>query len=185
LKNLATLVFSLAALGASAAHAQTAAGSPSVEPGLWEITIAIKSQSGKAEAAMKQAQAQIARLPPDQRKAVEEMMAAQGVRLGDKASVVRACISTEDAQRGTIPQQAGDCKQQVLERSANSMRVKFSCSGSPPANGDATVNFQSRTAYTSQSLVDTEVSGQPERLNVDQSGKWLGNECGSVKPLGK
>ena len=166
------------------ALAQTAAG-PKIEPGLWEITIALKSQSGKAEAAMKQAQAQIARLPPDQRKAVEEMMAAQGVRLGDTSSTVKACISKENAERGEVPQQAGDCKQEVLERSSNSMKVKFACTTTPPAQGEAVVNFQGNAAYTSKAVVDTVMMGEPERVNVDQTGRWLGTECGSVKALGE
>ena len=171
------------ATGLPAAHAQTTAG-PKIEPGLWEISIALKSQSGKAEAAMKQAQAYISMLPPDQRKAVEETMAAQNIRLGDKSSTVQACISKEDAARGEVPQQAGDCTQQVLERSASSMKLKFNCTTSPPASGEAVVNFQSATAYTSKAVVDTVVVGQPERVNVDQTGRWLGTECGSVKPLG-
>jgi hypothetical protein len=27
--------------------------------------------------------------------------------------------------------------------------------------------------------------GEPERVNVDQTGRWLGAECGSVKALGR
>jgi len=181
-----TLSLSLSLLLAASlpAQAQTAA-SPKIEPGLWEINIALKSQSGRAEAAMKQAQAAISMLPPDQRKAVEEMMKAQNVRLGDKSSTVQACISKEDAERGEIPQQAGDCTQQVLERSSTSMKVKFACTTNPPANGEAVVTFQSATAYTSRAVVDTVVVGQPERVNVDQAGRWLGADCGNVKALGK
>jgi hypothetical protein len=164
--------------------AQTTAG-PKIEAGLWEISIALKSQSGKAEAAMKQAQAQIALLPPDQRKAVEEMMVSQGVRLGDSTSTVKACISKEDADRGEVPQQAGDCTQQVLERSSNSMKVAFNCTTSPPAKGEAVVSFQGPTAYRSKAVVDTVMMGEPERVNVDQTGRWLGAECGSVKALGR
>jgi hypothetical protein len=181
------LTLSLCAACLPAAHAQ-ANNVPTglkIEPGLWEINIALKSQSGKAEAAMKQAQAYISQLPPEQRKAVEEMMTSQGVRLGDKSSSVKACISKEDAERGEIPQQAGDCTQQVLERSNQSMKVKFSCTTSPPASGEAVVTFQSPTAYTSQGTVDTVVMGQAERVNVTQSGRWLGTECGTVKQLGK
>ena len=182
-----TLALCLAACGVPAAHAQSDASpaSPKIEPGLWEISITLKSQSGKVEAAVKQAQDYIALLPPDKRKAVEDMMAAQNVRLGDKASSVQACISKEDAERGEIPQQAGDCTQQVLERSPNSMKVKFSCTTNPPASGEGTVSFQSTKAYTSKAVVDTVVVGQPERVNVDQSGRWLGSECGSVKGLGR
>ena len=182
-----TLSLSLSLLLAAslpAAQAQTTTG-PKIEPGLWEISIALKSQSGRAEAAMKQAQAAISMLPPDQRQAVEATMKAQNIRLGDKSSTVQACISKEDAERGEVPQQAGDCTQQVLERGSKSMKVKFACSTTPPASGEAVVNFQSPTAYTSQAVVDTVVIGQPERVNVDQTGRWLGADCGSVKGLGK
>jgi hypothetical protein len=182
LKTL-TLALSLTACSVNA-FAQTTPG-PKIDAGLWEITIALKSQSGKAEAAMRQAQAQIAMLPPDQRKAVEEMMASQGVRLGDSTSTVKACISKEDAERGEVPQQAGDCTQQVLERSSNSMKVAFTCTTTPPAKGVAVVNFQSSSAYTSKAVLDTVMMGEPEHVNVDQTGRWLGAECGSVKALGK
>jgi hypothetical protein len=168
------------------AQAQTTPGAgPRVEAGLWEINIGLKSQTGKAEMAMREAQAYISRLPPEQRKQVEQMMAQQGVRLGTNTSSVKACITKEDAERGEIPQQAGDCTQQVLEKSANSMKVKFSCTTNPPANGEAVVEFQSPTAYTSRGIVDTVVLGQNERVNVEQTGRWLGAECGEVRPLGK
>jgi hypothetical protein len=170
------------ALSTGAAQAQTG---PKIEPGLWELNIALKSQNGGVEAALKQAQEQIRMLPPDQRRQVEEMMAARGVRLGDKASTLQACISKEDAERGELPQQAGDCTQQVLERSPTQMKVKFSCNTNPPAAGDAVVNFQNPKAYTSKGVVDTTVAGQPERINVDQTGRWLAADCGNVKALGK
>lgn len=175
----------LCTFAAGGVLAQSAGPAPKIEPGLWEITIALKSQSGKAEAAMKQAQAYISNMPPAQRKQVEDMMAAQGMRLGDRNSTVKACISKEDAERGEIPQQAGDCTQQVLDRDATSMRVKFACTTNPPANGEATVNFESPTAYKSTGIVDTVVMGAPEKINVDQTGRWLGADCGGIKPLGK
>lgn len=169
---------------AAAAWAQSTPAGPKIEPGLWELNVTLKSQSGQVEAALKQAQEYIASLPPDQRKAVEEMMAAQGVRLGDKASTLQACISKEDADRGLVPQQAGECSQQVMEQGSSSMRVKFSCSTQPPASGEAKVSFQGRRAFTSQALVDTTVSGQAQRINVDQKGRWLAADCGTVKGLG-
>jgi hypothetical protein len=182
MKKFLALALATSAVPA-ALHAQPA--TPKVQPGLWEINIALRSQSGKAEAAMREAQAYIARLPADQRQQVQEMMAARGVKLGDKGSTVQACISKEDAERGEVPQQAGDCTQQVLDRSATSMRVKFSCSTTPPANGEATVEFQSPTAYRSKGVVDTQVMGQPERVNVEQTGRWLSADCGEVRALGK
>lgn len=184
MKLKTTITALLTAATALAVQAQTAA-SPRIEAGLWEIKMTLKSQTGKAEMAMREAQAYISRLPPDQRQQVEQMMARQGVKLGNDTSTVNACISKEDAERGTIPQQAGDCTQDVLEKNASSMKVKFSCTTNPPASGEAVVDFQSPTAYTSRAIVDTVVMGQSERVNVDQTGRWLGADCGDVRPLGK
>ncbi len=175
----------LAALACACTAVQAQTPGPSVEPGLWEVHLSLKSQSGQAEAAVKKAQAYIASLPPEQRKNIEDMMAAQGIRLGDQTTSLKACISKEAAERGEIPQQAGDCTQQVLERGPQSMRVKFSCATTPPANGEAVVDFQSRTAYTSRAVVDTEAAGQPERINVDQTGRWIAADCGDIQPFGR
>jgi len=173
------------ALTLAAAMGAQAQALPKIEPGLWELNIALKSQTGGVEAALKQAQEQIRLLPPDQRRQIEQMMAERGVRLGDQSSTLQACISKEDAERGELPQQAGDCTQQVLDRSSTQMKVKFSCRTNPPAAGEAVVDFQNPKAYTSKGVVDTTVAGRAERVNVDQTGRWLGADCGNVKALGK
>jgi hypothetical protein len=173
----------LCAAAASSASAQNA--NPKIEPGLWELAFKLRSENGQIEAAMRQVQQQLAMMPPEQRKRMEAMLAAKGVKLGDQINTVQACISKEDAEKGEVPQQAGACTQQVLERGNNSMKVAFSCATSPPAKGEGVVTFQSPTAYTSQAIVDTEMAGMPQRINVDQAGKWLGADCGSVQPFGR
>ena len=130
-----TLALALVAAGFSyAVHAQTPA-SPKIEPGLWELTVALKSQDGVLEAAIRQAQEQIKLLPPDERKRVEEMMASRGVQLGERVSTLNVCISREDAERGVVPQQSTECAQQVLESSGTRMKVKFKCTANPPTSG--------------------------------------------------
>lgn len=39
------------------------------------------------------------------------------------------------------------------------------------------------TGYTGKTLVNTTSRGKPEQVTMEQSGKWLGADCGTVKPL--
>lgn len=154
-----------------------------MRPGLWEHSFTMKSQSGQMEQAMKDMQQQMASMPPEQRKMMEKMMAQQGMSMGAQGRSVRMCITKEQAERDEVPQQEGNCKQQVLQRTANTMKVKFSCTGNPPASGESEVTFASPTAYTGKSIVNTTVDGKPERMTMDQSGKWLAADCGNIKPM--
>ena len=161
------------------AHAQT------VKPGLWEHSFKMKTQSGQMEAAMAQVQQQMASMPPEQRKMMEQMLASQGVGLGAKGQSVKVCITPEMAAKQDLPQQDGDCKQEILQRSAKSMKFKFTCKGTdgrPPTFGEGEVNFVSPTAYTSKSVINTSIEGKPERMNMDMAGNWLSGDCGNIKP---
>ena len=100
--------------------------------------------------------------------------------------VVDTPITSHESRRiSRSKARSGGPTQQVLERNPQSMKVKFSCTTNPPASGEAVVNFESPTAYNSRALVNTVVMGQNERVNVDQTGRWLAADCGSVRPLGK
>jgi hypothetical protein len=154
-----------------------------MRPGLWEHSFTMKSQSGQMEKAMSDMQQQMASMPPEQRKMMEEMMAKQGMNMGAQGRSVRMCITKEQAERDELPQQDGSCNQQVVQRSSNMIKVKFTCTGNPPASGESEVTFSSPTAYTGKSIVNTTVDGRPERMMMDQTGKWLSPDCGNVKPM--
>lgn len=171
---LATAPLAMACLGASA---------QSMKPGLWEHSFTMKSQSGQMEKGMAEMQKQIAAMPPAQRKQMEEMMAKQGLGMSAKANVVKVCISPEDAARMDMPKFNDQCKQDITQRSGNTMKYKFTCTGKPATSGEGEVTFSSPTAYTSKSIVNTSVEGKPERMTMDQAGKWLAADCGALKPV--
>ncbi|HET6491761.1 MAG TPA: DUF3617 domain-containing protein [Burkholderiales bacterium] len=154
-----------------------------MRPGLWEHSFTMKSQSGQMEKAMSEMQQQLASMPPEQRKKMEQMMAQQGMSMGAGGRSVKMCITKEQAERDELPQQEGRCSQQVVQRTATTMKVQFSCTGNPPTSGESEVTFASPTAYTGKSTVNTTVQGKPERMNMEQSGKWLSADCGSIKPM--
>ena len=175
------LLAALAAFVAFGAQAQAT----QLKPGLWEQVGTIKSQSGQIEKAMAEAQAQIAKLPPEQRRQIEQMMAERGVGIGNGATSVRLCLTAADVAQGNIPVHTGDCTQKILNRDGNVTKVAFSCQTEPPVSGEGEVRVISPTSNLMTATVLTQVNGQPEKLDTTQKGTWLGDDCGSIKPLSR
>lgn len=177
----------LAALAASAACVPASAQPGKLQPGLWEQAMTMKSASGQMEAQTAQMQQQLASMPPDQRKMVEDMMAKQGVAMGGgsaggRNTTVKMCISPEQAERAELPQQEGNCKQEMVQRSGSTVRYRFSCTGNPPTSGEGEYTLTSPTSYSGRATVLTQVQGKPEKIEMTQTGRWLGADCGTLKP---
>ncbi len=153
-----------------------------VTPGLWENSVTLKAAAGEMDSAMAQAQQQMAQLPPEQRKMVEQMMARQGVGAGSRATTVQVCVTKEQAARDELPQAEGQCSQQITQRSGSTVKFRFSCAGDPPSSGEGEYTLVSDRAYTGRMVANTLLQGKPERIEMQQSGKWLADDCGSVKP---
>lgn len=164
------------------------AAAQNLKPGLWEITSKMQSGSGQMEAAMAKAQQQLASMPPEQRKMMEEMMAKHGAKMGaggpGGGMSVSICMTREMVERNELPAHQGNCRTTSQPRTGNTMKMAFSCA-SPPSSGEGEVTFVSAEAYTQKMVINTTVQGKPEKLSMDGAGKWLGADCGSVKPLGQ
>lgn len=179
-----TQVFALTLLAclSATAHAQKMA------PGLWEQTMTMKTQSGQMEAGMAKMKEELARMPPEQRKQMEAMMAQRGMgmaggKAGANATTVRVCITPEQAARDEVAQQhEGNCKQVSKERSGNTMKVKFACTGAHASTGEGEYTFISDKVHKGHTVVDTTVQGKPERMEMEHSGRWISADCGDVKP---
>lgn len=175
---LAVAPVALACMGASA---QT------MKPGLWEHSFTMKSQSGKMEQGMAELQKQIAAMPPEKRKQMEQMMAQQGVGMTPGGGhVVRICMTQQDVDMDQLPAQEG-CTQKVDRVGANTVKVAFQCKGGkgqPPSSGEGTVTIESPTAYSGKHrFKTTQENGRPEQIDMVQKGRWLGADCGQVKPF--
>jgi len=164
------------------------AWSQSVKPGLWEATHKTQME-GNSETAQKMAQAQqqIANLPPDQRKMVEDMMKSRGISMSGGSSgtgiTVKYCMTKEMAERRAVPTQRGDCKSTNTPIGPGKMKIAFSCTN-PPSSGEGEITFASGEAYSMKMVVNTTVQGKPEKVSMEGSGRWLGADCGDIKPFG-
>ena len=164
---------------AATAHAQK------LSPGLWEMSMDMKAQGGEMDSAMARMQAEMAKMSPEERKQVEAMMAQRGIGMapGGKGMAVQTCISKERAERGDLPEpdDKRNCKRDNITRTGSTMKFKMSCTN-PPSSGEGEFTFTSDKAFTGRFLMETQVKGKPERVELQQQGKWLSADCGALKP---
>jgi Protein of unknown function (DUF3617) len=154
-----------------------------LKAGLWEHRTTMKSDSGQVEKGMTDMKARMDRMPPEQRKMIEQMMAQKGVGMTGTANTVKVCISAEEAARGELPAGDGKCQQKDIQRSGNRIKASFACAGPPPTTGTSEMTLKGDSAYEGRSVIDSTVKGKPERMTVDVSGQWLGASCGEIKPM--
>jgi hypothetical protein len=174
-------VFGFVAL--SPAHAQSS------KPGLWEHRTTIKTSSGQMEQQMAQMQRELAAMPANQRKMMEQMLAQQGMSMPGMgqggATTHRYCMTPEEAARSDIPSHDADCKYTVLGRNATKLRMSFVCTDEGKTKGEGEVTFASSTAYSGKFTMQTRIDGKPERMEMSQVGKWLSTDCGKIRPAGR
>lgn len=162
------------------AHAQK------LVPGLWEVQSGMKTSSGQLEAQMARMQQELAKMPPEQRKMMQDMMARQGMSMdpGKGMPTVRFCMSREQAERAEVPADPeGRCTYDKMQRSGTTMRFAFVCS-KPPSRGSGEITLQGDKAYQSKMTVEsTGADGKPERVDMTQQARWVAADCGALKPL--
>lgn len=183
---LAALVFALPGLAAA----------QKVTPGLWEYTATMKAQGAQVDAAMARMQERMARMPPDKRQQMEQMMAARGISMGAggpagvmtgaQPIVVKTCITPEQAARDEVAHQDADCKQVSQQRVGKTLKFKFACTGERQAKGEGEYTFESDKAVKGHVVMDSvSKKGEPMHMEMTHSGRWLAADCGDIQPRGK
>lgn len=162
------------------------ANAQNLKPGLWEISHKTQFGGGGMDKEMAAMQKEMANMPPDQRKMMEDMMAKQGVTMGTSggpgAMSIKMCMTKEMVERNDMPAGQGDCTSTNSPRVGNTMKIAFTCT-KPPSSGEGQITFTSPEAYAMKMTVNTGVKGKPEKMDMEGAGKWLGADCGSVKPV--
>lgn len=163
----------------------TLAQAQGMKPGLWETTHKSMSGSDGINEKMAQMQNQMANLPPEQKKMLQDMMAKQGVTVGDAGLAnmsVKTCMTKEMIERNEVPQSQGGCTARASPRIGNTQKISFTCA-KPPSTGEGQITFSGPEAYLMKMTVNTQMRGKSEKMDLEGTGKWLGADCGDVKPI--
>jgi len=175
------LIAGAAALCGSAVLAQ-----PHIRPGLWEETVAIKTDNAQANAAMEQMKARLASMPPEQRAAMEKMMASHGMGTtpGGAPNVMRVCITKEQIDRGFTPDRDQHCSRMNMNTSGNVTAFDFVCNSEQhKVSGHGTFTTMGDTAFAVSTVADTASQKTAMHVQSDISGKFVSANCGDVKPM--
>jgi hypothetical protein len=176
--------FNLVSLAGLALVAGTAADGANltlhVNTGLWEVTSTAKSSGMPA-----MSENMIAQLPPAQRAKIEASMRSAMAR-AEQPHTTKSCITQKDLDRpfhGMESRAGVTCKETVVSSSWTSEVVHSVCTG-PHQTMDSTATFQAPSPAAMQGEVDLNMNehGHPISTKVSISGRWLGADCGSVKP---
>jgi Protein of unknown function (DUF3617) len=173
------VVIPLLLAGAVGANAQT------IKPGLWEVTNKMQSGPGGTRDPIAAMQDQMAKMPPEQRRMIQDMMDKKGATMGGGgpgSMSIKACLTKDMIERNEIGAAKGDCTSSTSSRVGNVIKTSFTCTN-PPSSGEGQFTVVSPEAYTSKLSVTTVINGKGNKMDIDASGRWLGVDCGSVKPV--
>jgi Protein of unknown function (DUF3617) len=174
--RLFALALALAAGGALAARASAPAFA--VKPGLWEMTM-----SGTHTGAPPIPAETLARMTPEQRTRFEAAMRAAIAR-GLTPRLIKNCVTAEELRRlPHFAQKEGKaCRNTVLKRTAREIEFHLQCSGRQNMSG--TIDYRAPTPERVAGSVDLTTSDGVHTMRIKDRirGRWLGPDCGTVKP---
>lgn len=107
-------------------------------------------------------------------------------RIGDAATPRQVCYTAE-VLAGGIEQFAMppgfDCQAKVREATARRVAVSISCQGSVALEGETTIETPDSETMVMVSSSTVSFGGQQQKVDATARYKWLGADCGDVKPF--
>jgi hypothetical protein len=174
MKNAMLLGLGLGAAVITAAVAATL----DVKPGLWEVT-----SQGEASGMPPIPPQALAQMSPEQR--AQAMAAMQGaMKRMNQPNVTRSCITQKMLDRGLDFQHPNNetCKQTVVSSTSRALDLRVECTGEQKTNG--TLHIDAINAQTFGGTINMVSTDGTNTMTMKQTmqGKWLGSNCGDVKP---
>lgn len=168
MRRFTVMVFLMVPLVAGAAS--------NLKPGLWEMTM--KSPE--------MAQRKMPELTPAQR----EQMRKMGVEMPtmrDGGMVQRICMTKEMVERDQPPvsREHSDCKMKDYNRSGNSYSAELVCDSANLKGTGVIKGTMSGESFASTYDFKGTARGKEVSHHMESNGKWIGGDCGNVKPIGE
>ena len=155
---------------------------PPVKPGLWEARISALDADGHEMAPPELAA--LSRLTPEVRARMADAMLARGVSMPDANGATRACLTKEMFESGRWQQMATEagCTTNYSTLSGTTWKWHTSCTALKSESDGESV-FSGGESYRTKVTTTSTVVGKTKTSTRIVQGKWLGADCGGVKPL--
>lgn len=157
-----------------------------VKTGLWEVSSTRSSEGMPQMPAAPQIPPEVlAKMPPAQRAQIESAMRAAQQQATGGTSVKKTCVTREALQRGLSfgTKTRPSCKQTVQTHSRTRWEMELTCN---ERGGHQTVHVQYQAPRPDiiNGTVEITMNNGGRRMSMKQvmRGRWLGPDCGNVKP---
>jgi hypothetical protein len=99
-----------------------------------------------------------------------------------EGGVNRVCLSRESLDQGRWQGHSENCKTEFTSRTTSSWKWRSVCTR-PDSQSDGEAAFANDENYIVKSLMKTKVQDQERLSRTTIHAKWMGNNCGDIKPL--
>jgi hypothetical protein len=148
--------------------------------GLWEVTV----QTGGGAPGM--SSDALAKMPPEQRAMVEQMMKQRGVSMSGNSIAVKSCVTKEKIAKGLAfsdsKKESGDCTHTVVKQTSSHFEAKIHCESknNGTTDGTVTVDIVGEGAKGVSHMTNTN-NGKTQTIETSFTSKYLGPDCGDIK----
>ena len=129
-------------------------------------------------------QAALAKMTPEVRAQMAEMMKARGMVMPDESGAMKVCLTKETFDSGGWQQAAAQsgCTTNYLTQTASLWKWHSSCT-SIKSESDGEVVFNSAENYRTKVTTTATVRNQTRTTTRVVQSNWLGGDCGDIKPV--
>ncbi len=174
LRSSRSIVAAALAAGATFAAPFAQAQTPPIKPGLWEVT-----RPGGDNRSAQMAE-RMKNMPPEQRAQMEATMKAHGVDI-TAGGATRVCFDKDSMDVAQLQKQT-TCKTDFSSRTSSSWKWHSVCPDFKSVS-DGEAIFTNAENYTINTTTTSSMSGQPKTTQHTMQAKWLGSNCGDLKPF--
>ena len=155
---------------------------PPVKPGLWEARMSSLDADGHEMASPQQAA--LAKLSPEARARMADAMKARGVAMPDADGAIKLCFTKEMYESGRWQEMASEmgCTTNYSTTSSTAWKWHSSCT-SLKSESDGEAVFNSAESYKTKVTTTATVMGKTKTSTRVVQAKWLGADCGDIKPF--
>ena len=172
------LLRALSAAGVFVACSAVAQNAPPIKPGLWEVQSEREIDGKKAPDLGEQFKT----MPPAMRERMVANMKQHGIDMSGPSGQMKICQSREMLDQGRWQNEQGNCKVDFTSRSNTAWKWRSTCS-QPDSVTDGEAAFAGPERDTVKSSTTMAVQGQSQVTKMTLKAKWLGANCGDLKPF--
>lgn len=172
-------------------------------PGLWLNKVTYvgdgaeqmqNAYGGQMQQAMEEMKKQMANMPAEQRKMMQEAMAASGISIGEEGVSINnnsvklgkegieaeQCVLQEDIDMGLLQEADDNCDTSLQQLGAKRFKHTQVCQGGQASTMVSEIEFLSKTHYKGTGSIKQTVNGQQYDVDMTIEGKWLAADCGDI-----